>query len=192
MPERRTECARIARYLAQSHCIGARFGASVLFVTNKNAWSRYIDSTSGGIPNTAIADRVGVDAATIGRWRTGAVDPKPRQVVAYARGFGLSPLQALAAADYVSEAELGLAIEAPRAYTLDDFTTVELVEEVLARLEAADGLSMHSSRRPPSLAAIEDGTLVPFVGSWGQSDHADLRAAASLAEDDPAEDAPEP
>lgn len=118
----------------QRHCTHARPRVSVTPVIDKTSWSRFIDATSEGVYNSVIAERIGVDPATIGRWRTGAVDPKPRQVVAYARAFGQSPIAALIAAGYLAEDEVGLVQTAPRAYTLDDFSTVELAEEVAKRL----------------------------------------------------------
>lgn len=105
---------------------------------SKTTWSSYIDATAGGALNNAIADRIGVDPATIGRWRTGAVDPKPRQVVAYARAFGLSPIQALIAAGYITHEEVDLPTGPPRAYSLDDFTTLELAEELTERVALYD------------------------------------------------------
>lgn len=127
---------------------------------NKTSWSRYIDATSGGAYNIAIAKLAGVDAATVGRWRTGAVDPKPRQVVAYARAYGQSPLAALVAAGYLTEDEVGMPVASPRAYTLDDFSALELAEEVVNRLAAEDGYRVHTVHGGPQLHAVNaDGDL---------------------------------
>lgn len=122
--------------------------ASVL-VNDKTPWSKYIDATSGGVFNSAIADRIGVDPATVGRWRTGAVDPKPRQVVAYARAYGQSPIGALIAAGYLSEGEVDIPVTSPRAYTLDDFSPLELAKEVVRRLAEED-------------RAAGEGEILPF------------------------------
>lgn len=131
-------------------------------MTEKTQWSRYIDATSDGAYNAAIAEAIGVDPATVGRWRTGAVDPKPRQVVAYARAFGQSPISALVAAGYLTEEEVGMPMSAPRAYTLDDFSALELAEELVQRLGEEDGYRIENRRGAPTLASIEDGRLVPF------------------------------
>ncbi len=90
-----------------------------------------------------------VDPATVGRWRTGAVDPKPRQVVAYARAYGQSPIGALIAAGYLSEGEVDIPVTSPRAYTLDDFSPLELAEEVVRRLAEED-------------RAAGEGEILPF------------------------------
>lgn len=96
-------------------------------------WSRYIDATSNGDLNTVIAQKVRVDPATVGRWRTGAIDPKPRQVVEYARAYGLSPLSGLIAAGYITEQEVGVKVFVPDI-TLSDFTVTALAEELASRL----------------------------------------------------------
>jgi len=102
-------------------------------MSTKNAWSRYIDATSGGDANSVIARKVGADPATIGRWKTGAVDPKPRQVVDYARAYGQSPIAALITAGYVDADELDLDI-VPMPPSLHDFPDIVLAEELLRRI----------------------------------------------------------
>lgn len=137
-------------------------------MVDKTHWSKYIDATSGGAYNNAIAEAIGVDPATVGRWRTGAVDPKPRQVVAYARAFGQGPVAALIASGYLTEAELDLPVSAPRVYTLDDFSDLELAEELVRRLrevadvggQRQDDDSVDLSREAHELAASEDDSAV--------------------------------
>lgn len=89
-----------------------------------------------------IAPKVGVDKATVGRWRTGAVDPKPRQVVAYARAYGLNPISALIAAGFLSAQELDIEVSIPIT-TLADYSVTELAEELASRLrQGANGGSI--------------------------------------------------
>ncbi|KHK96360.1 hypothetical protein LK09_15340 [Microbacterium mangrovi] len=137
-------------------------------MVDKTQWSKYIDATSDGAYNNAIAESIGVDPATVGRWRTGTVDPKPRQVVAYARAFGQTPVSALIAAGYLTEAEAQLPAAAPRAYTLDDFSELELATELVRRLRESgdvggrreDDHSVDLSREAHDLAASEDDSAV--------------------------------
>lgn len=110
-------------------------------MTEHNSWSRYMDATSHGDLNTVIAHKVGVDPATIGRWRTGAVDPKPRQVVEYARAYGQSPLAALIAAGYLTQEEIELPINIPNV-SVADFDDLTLAEELLSRVR--------ENRSPPT------------------------------------------
>ncbi|RFA12113.1 hypothetical protein B7R22_16920 [Subtercola boreus] len=91
----------------------------------------YVQFVVAGDSDSKVADKVGVNSSTIGRWRTGAVDPKPRQVVAFARAYNVSPIGALIAADYVSETDLDIPVTSPR---LDSYSTYELLSEVQTRL----------------------------------------------------------
>jgi transcriptional regulator with XRE-family HTH domain len=146
----------------------------------KNAWSRYIDATSMDDLNFVIAEKVGVDPATVGRWRTGATDPKPRQVVAYARAYGLSPLQALVAAEFLSEEELGMSVGAPKAYALTDFASVDLAEELLARLERLEGYVVETRVGEATVHRVLDGRelsapldpaeALPYIGRLSRED----------------------
>lgn len=147
-------------------------------MTDKNDWSKYIDATSGGALNVTIAKRLNLDPATIGRWRTGAVDPKPRQVVAYARAFDQSPIQALVAAGYLAPDEVGIEFADPRARTLDDFSTYELAEEIAERLSSdVTHLSppAEARERLTGLVPLFDG---PMIGNVPAADQDDLRAVA--------------
>ncbi|MFD4111641.1 helix-turn-helix domain-containing protein [Streptomyces sp. NPDC058650] len=99
-------------------------------------WSHYIDVTCKGAKNSEIARAVKVDPATVGRWRTGANDPSPRQVVAYARAFDRSPAEALIAAGFLTAEEAGVPIADTGFDPLEAAPTSELVREVLRRVEA--------------------------------------------------------
>lgn len=145
-------------------------------MTKKNSWSLFIDATARGEYNNAIAERTGVDPATIGRWRTGAVDPKPRQVVAYARAYGESPIQALIAAGYLDAQDLDIPLGPPRTYTLDDFSTLELAEEVVSRLESGEGFRTTMTVGEPTTVVMDaQGNLTPVddVPASADDDHAD-------------------
>lgn len=100
---------------------------------NQTAWSRYIADTHGDDTNTAIALRVGVDKSTIGRWRTGASSATPGQVVAYARAYKRSPMEALIAAGYLAPEELDMTITNP-TLTVADFSALALSKELTRRL----------------------------------------------------------
>lgn len=147
------------------------FALTLLPVENKTPWSKYIDATSDGAYNSVIAEKCGVDPATVGRWRTGAVDPKPRQVVAYARAYGQSPISALVAAGYLTEEEVGMPVAVPRAYALDDFSPLELAEEVVNRLALEDGYRVHTVRGEALVHGVDaDGDLEPAdVGGSNQN-----------------------
>lgn len=83
-----------------------------------------------------IAEKVGVSASTVGRWRTGEIDPKPRQVAAFARAYGKSPLAALVAAGYLSEEDLEGDLTLGLASDLDEVSTLQMIDELRRRFEA--------------------------------------------------------
>ncbi|MCM6761419.1 helix-turn-helix transcriptional regulator [Rathayibacter sp. ZW T2_19] len=122
----------------------------------KSKWSQYIDSVVGDEFNTTIAAKVGVDAATVGRWRSGTVDPKPRQVVAFARAYGQSPVGALFAADYVDETDINAPVRMPRLHELSDYSTSELMEEAATRIRATSDRRRDAMLRIASCADIID------------------------------------
>lgn len=103
-------------------------------MTNQT-WTRYLRATAHPDNDTVIAGKVGVSSSTIGRWRSGDIDPKPRQVVAFARAYGKSPLAALVAAGYLSEEDLEGDLTLRLASDLDEVSTLQLVDELRTRIE---------------------------------------------------------
>lgn len=102
---------------------------------DKNAWTRYLEVTTHPDNDKTIASKVGVSPSTIGRWRSGEIDPKPRQVVALARRYGKSPLAALVAAGYLSAEDLEEDLTLHYAADLDEISTLQLVDELRDRLD---------------------------------------------------------
>lgn len=106
-------------------------------VENK-AWTRYMSSTGGADNDKMIAAKVGVSPSTISRWRSGDVDPKPRQVVAFARAYEKSALLALVAAGYLDASDLGEEVALTMGQNLDEVSTATLVSELQERLTSID------------------------------------------------------
>jgi len=86
--------------------------------------------------DVTIAKKVGLAPSTIGRWRSGEVDPKPRQVVAFARAYDKSPLGALLAAGYIDTEDIDRDTPLGLPSDLDDVSTMDLVDELRLRVEA--------------------------------------------------------
>lgn len=102
---------------------------------DKNAWTRYLTVATHPDNDKTIASKVGVSPSTIGRWRSGEIDPKPRQVVALARAYDKSPLAALVAASYLSAEDLEDDLTLHYASDLDEISTLQLVDELRTRLD---------------------------------------------------------
>lgn len=131
-------------------------------LVHTKSWTDYVKTNSLGDPNYVIAQKVGVDPATIGRWFTGRSDPKPRQVVAFARAYGHNPVNALVAAGFLSAEDFDgdVKIEAPT--TLDHISTNTLVDELERRMELMSdyaGWIRSIAAGEASVARLSEGVL---------------------------------
>jgi transcriptional regulator with XRE-family HTH domain len=71
-------------------------------------WWRYVMTVTGNAPQKDIASATGIDQSSISRWQRGNTTPRAEAVVALARAYGRSPVEALVAAGYLSSSELGV------------------------------------------------------------------------------------
>lgn len=95
-------------------------------------WPDYVRRIAHGLTHAQIAARMGgtVSMSNIGRWLRGELTtPGADHVIAFAKGFGLSPIEALAAAGYIDPAD---AIPAART-PLNRYATTELLDELRRR-----------------------------------------------------------
>lgn len=74
--------------------------------TNPARWAAYVQRHTEGQTQGEVAARTGLYQSTISRWLS-ASDLKPTApaVVAFARAYGLPPVEALVVAGVISEAE---------------------------------------------------------------------------------------
>lgn len=78
-----------------------------------------------------LADKTGVNAATISRWLSDeGTQPSAEQVIRFARGVGDSPIQALVMAGYVTPNEARMEV---KDLDIADLDEVVLLNELLAR-----------------------------------------------------------
>lgn len=69
-------------------------------------WAEYVHQHTADQTQGQVAARTGINQATISRWRAGReVQPTAQAVVAFARGYGLPPVEALVAAGVLSPDE---------------------------------------------------------------------------------------
>jgi transcriptional regulator with XRE-family HTH domain len=71
-------------------------------------WWQYVLTVTGQVAQKDIADTTGIDQSSISRWQHGTNTPRAEAVVALARAYGRSPVEALVAAGYLSSDELGV------------------------------------------------------------------------------------
>lgn len=112
-----------------------------------------------------IAEKIGVSPSTIGRWRSGDVDPKPRQVVGLARAYGKAPLSALIAAGYLAPEDLEGDMVVSLASDLDEVSTSQLLEELSDRVETMSAFMsiLRSAGGGPSSAANLSTSVLRYL-----------------------------
>lgn len=71
-------------------------------------WWRYVVTVTGEATQKDIAAATGIDQSSISRWQRGASTPRAEAVVAFARAYKRSPVEALVAAGYLSSSEIGM------------------------------------------------------------------------------------
>lgn len=106
-------------------------------MAKKLDWHSYLDRLPGKPKDNQIAAALDIAPSTVSRWRTGQA-PNPSHAVAVARAFGRHPINALAAADYLTLDEIDTIVDGAaisKLISLDDFGTAELAREVARRLE---------------------------------------------------------
>jgi transcriptional regulator with XRE-family HTH domain len=65
-------------------------------------------TVTGNAAQKDIASAAGIDQSSISRWQSGTITPRAEAVVALARAYGRSPVEALVAAGYLSSSEMGV------------------------------------------------------------------------------------
>lgn len=110
------------------------FAVASGFVSTRIDWPTYLRTISDGASGAKIAHQTGIPASTISRWLSGEFDPRPRQVVEVARAYGVHPIPALIAADYLSAEDVDLSAITPRLLQLREFTELEIAQEMVRRI----------------------------------------------------------
>lgn len=106
-------------------------------MTAPTPWSEYLHRNAAGLTKAELARKLGQNDATVGRWLNGTTPrPDADTIVAVARKLELSPVFALMQTGYITPEDLNNPAP-PRAYQLDDYTDLELAQEIVRRLENA-------------------------------------------------------
>lgn len=111
------------------------------------AWWRYVATVTGNAAQKDIAGATGIDQSSISRWQRGTITPRAEAVVALARAYGRSPVEALVAAGYLSSGELGVVELTTLTGDLTGASIDSLLSEIRRRVLAA---SPEDARRWPA------------------------------------------
>lgn len=96
----------------------------------KEDWPEYVRRLTRGQKQSEVAQRTGVSISNVGRWQRGELvaQPDAENVIAFARAYGQSPIEALTAAGYLRQGELQT-----DKTPLSQYTMAELIDELRRR-----------------------------------------------------------
>lgn len=120
------------------------------------SWTDYVTRVTGGEIPADIARRTGIASATVSRWWSAGMQPSHGSIRAVASAYGRPLIEALVAADVLTEAEAGVReVERVVRQDITALTDDELVSELLARLRGREHAKeepepIEGSRRPTS------------------------------------------
>lgn len=101
-------------------------------------WWRYVLTVTGNASQKDIAAATGIDQSSISRWQRGANTPRAEAVVALARAYARSPVEALVAAGYLSSSELGVVELTTLTGDLTSVSIDSLLNELRRRVLASN------------------------------------------------------
>lgn len=96
---------------------------------NHETWPDYVHRVARGLTHAQISAKTGVSMSNIGRWLRGELTmPDAGNAIAFAKGFGQPPVEALIAAGYLSADEVNVDRTPLSAYSM-----AELIDELRRR-----------------------------------------------------------
>ncbi len=101
------------------------------------SWWRYVGTVTAGAAQKDIAAATGIDQSSISRWQRGTNTPRAEAVVALARAYHRSPVEALVAAGYLTADDLGVVELTTLTGDLTGASIDALLDELRRRLLAA-------------------------------------------------------
>lgn len=93
-------------------------------------------TVTGNATQSEIAGVTGIDQSSISRWQRGTNTPRAEAVVAFARAYGRSPVEALVAADYLTSDDMGVVEMTTLTGDLTRVSSDSLLSELRRRLFA--------------------------------------------------------
>jgi transcriptional regulator with XRE-family HTH domain len=102
------------------------------------SWWQYVVTVTGDAAQKEIAAATGIDQSSISRWQRGTNNPRAEAVVALARAYGRSPVEALVAAGYLTSDELGVVELTTLTGDLRSASVDSLLSELRRRVLARD------------------------------------------------------
>ena len=120
----------------------------------ESTWWQYVLTVTGGAAQKDIAETTGIDQSSISRWQRGTTTPRAEAVVALARAYGRSPVEALVAAGYLERDELGVVELTTLTGDLSRVSVDSLLSELRRRV-----LGSQDSQSWPAGWAADDSSV---------------------------------
>src|ERR1700730_18796722 len=120
--------------------VGMQYPDQVTQVT----WWRYVMTVTGNAAQKDIATATGIDQSSISRWQRGTNTPRAEAVIALARAYGRSPVEALVAAGYLSSTEVGVVELTTLTGDLTAVSIDSLLNELRRRVLGANSAESHA------------------------------------------------
>lgn len=118
-------------------------------------WWEYVQRTSRHVPQKDIAAVTGIEQSTISRWKVDQTRPKAEAVVAFARAYRRSPVEALIHAGYIEKTEVTGVIEI--AASAQELSSDDLVAELRCRIPDNPKYWGERWRRPAQNPSVDRG-----------------------------------
>src|SRR5690606_23364414 len=107
-------------------------------------WWQYVQRVTEGATQASIAEAVGVDKATVWRWRSGKSAPKPEVAIRLARVYGRPVSESLVAACAITAEEASITEVVIQANP-EDLDDDELIEEIRRRTNRSVNTPKHKT-----------------------------------------------
>lgn len=118
-------------------------------------WWEYVQRISRHVPQKDIAAVTGIEQSSISRWKVDQTRPKAEAVVAFARAYRRSPVEALIAAGYMEKNEVTGVIEI--AASARELSSDDLVAELRSRIPDNPKHWGQRWRRPTQNPSVDRG-----------------------------------
>jgi transcriptional regulator with XRE-family HTH domain len=133
------------------------------------SWWEYVVTVTGSAAQKDIAAATGIDQSSISRWQRGTNTPRAEAVVALARAYSRSPVEALVAAGYLASDEVGVVELTTLSGDLRGASIDSLLSELRRRVLAAASENTQSwpagwSTDNPAVGRDEDGEQTGNLG----------------------------
>jgi transcriptional regulator with XRE-family HTH domain len=140
-------------------------------------WWSYVERIGNYAQQKDIAERAGIDAAALSRWKTELTRrPRAEHVVKFARAYNRPPTEALVAAGFITKDEAADTIEVHHGP--DALADAELLAELARRLDARQaggGDRRHAAEQVMRAAnEIADGALTDEEHEAERRNRADI------------------